>query len=64
MPHSKNRNRNIPLGLGVNRCPCSQIFKNRIERDFKVKLRMHLKVCPDPPEGMSKFEVSRKCTIV
>ena len=48
--------------MGVNRCPCGQTFKNRMERDFKVKLRMHLKVCPDPPEGVSKFEVPRKRT--
>ena len=33
-----------------------------MERDFKVKLRMHLRVCPDPPEGIGKFEVPRKCT--
>ena len=62
MPHSKNRNPNIPLGSGVNRCTCGQTFKSRTERDFKMKLRMHLKVCPDPPEGISNFEVPRKCT--
>ena len=25
-----------------------------------MKLRMHLKVCPDPPECISNFEVPRK----
>ena len=29
-----------------------------MERDYKVKL----KVCPDPPKVISKFEVPRKCT--
>ena len=58
IPHSKNRNPNILLGSGVNRCTCGQTFKSRTERDFNMKL----KVCPDPPEGISKFEVPRKYT--
>ena len=62
MPHSKNRNPNIPLGSGVNRCSCGQTFKHRTERDFKVKLRMHLKVFPDLSEGIGEFGVPRKRT--
>ena len=59
MPRSY-RNPNIQLDSGVNRCPCGQTFKNRMQRDFKMKLQMHLKFCPNPPEGISEFEVRMK----
>ena len=60
MPHSKNINVNVPLSSGVMRCSCGQMIEYKTERENKMKLQMHLKKCPDPPEGIDTYGVPRK----
>ena len=60
MPHSKSRMRTVPLKSGFMKCPCGYVYKHETERDMKMKLRMHLKICPNPPESCEKCKAPRK----
>ena len=33
------------LGSGVAKCSCGQTFEYELDRDFKMKMRMHNKFC-------------------
>ena len=45
MPHFKFKY--IPIGLtsGKTRCSCGQTFDYESDRDFKMKVQMHKKLC-------------------
>ena len=64
MPHSKNKAIQVKLNSGNLRCSCGQTIECRTEREEKMKLQLHLKNCPDPPEedgieyGMSTTDKS------
>ena len=45
MPHSKFKHGPTFLARGVMKCPCGQTFKFKSNRDLKMKIRMHIKVC-------------------
>ena len=51
MPHSKFREKTIPLSSSTNICSCGQTFECATEREFKMKLRMHRKFCSNSPKG-------------
>ena len=61
MPDSKFIVRVIPISSGLMKCTCGQMIKYETEREEKMKLRMHLKVCANPPEGWDDSWPSRKC---
>ena len=52
--------RTISLKSGFMKCPCGYVYEYETERDMKMKFRMHLKICPDPPESCEKFKAPRK----
>ena len=53
MPHSKFRIRTVPLKSGFMKCLCGYVYDEyETERDMKMKLRMHMKVCTNPPEDL------------
>ena len=57
MPHRKNRNHKSILNSGNLHCSCSQTIGYRMEREEKLKLRLHLKNCPNPPEGVVYYKM-------
>ena len=64
MPHSNFKERSHQFNTGVGNCSCSRTFDNTSERDIKMKLRMHLKFCSNPPKGFDKIRVPKKaCTM-
>ena len=36
------------------------MYEYETEKEMKMKLWMHLRICPDPPEGCEKFKAPRK----
>ena len=64
MPHSNFKGRSHTFSSGVGKCSCGQSFDFASERDMKMKLRMHLKFCCNPPVGFDKIRVPKKaCTM-
>ena len=47
---------------GIGKCPCGQTFECKSERDMKMKLRMHLRFCSNPPKGFNKIGIPKKAT--
>ena len=62
MPHSNFKDKAYEFELGIGKCPCGQIFEYISERDMKMKLRMHLRFCSNPPKGFDKIEIPKKAT--
>ena len=60
MPHSNFKQRSTEFSSGVGKCSCSQTLDFASERDMKMKLRMHLKFCSNPPKGFDKMKVAKK----
>ena len=60
MPHSTFKERSHPFNSGAGKCPCSQTFDFASERDWDMKLRMHHKFCPKPPEGSKHIRAPKK----
>ena len=64
MPHSNFKSRATEFNTGVGKCSCSQTFECALEREIKMKLRMHLKFCSKPLLCFDKMEVPKKaCTM-
>ena len=64
MSHSNFKGRFHAFNTGVGKCSCSQTLDFASERDMKMKLRMHLKFCSNPPKGFDKIRVPKKdCTM-
>ena len=57
--------KNMSLNLSLVKMPhsnfISQTFEYTSERDMKIKLRMHLKFCSNPP-SFDKIRVPKKAT--
>ena len=60
MPHSNFKERFFALYSGVGKCPCSQTFDFASEREQRMKIRMHCKVCPNPPEASVRIKGHKK----
>ena len=60
MPHSNFKEKSYALNSGVGKCSCGQAFDFASEKDMNMKLRMHCKVCPNPPEGSKPFRMPKK----
>ena len=62
MPHSNFKDKAYAFNTGVGKCSCGKTFKYTSERDMKVKLRMHLRFCSNPPVAFDKIRVPKKAT--
>ena len=60
MPHSNFKCRSHPLSTGVERCSCGQTFDLASEREWKIKLQMHRKVCSNPSKDFEKVRAPLK----
>ena len=60
MPHSNFKWRATKFNTGVEKCSCGQTFKCALEREIKMKLRMHSRFCSKPPVAFDKIRVSKK----
>ena len=58
MPHSNFKDK--AFNTGVGKCSCGQTFEYASERDMKMKLRIHLKFCSNPPVAFDKIRVPKK----
>ena len=62
MPHSNFTDKAYVFSTGVGKCLCGKTFKYTSERDMKMKLRMHLKFCSNPPVAFDKI-AKKACTM-
>ena len=53
MPHSNFKDKAYAFNTGEGKCSRGKTFDYASERDMKMKLRMHLKFCSNPPRGCS-----------
>ena len=60
MQHDNFKERSQEFNIGVGKCPCGQTFKYTLERDMKMKLRMHRRFCSNPPKGFNKIGILKK----
>ena len=61
MPHSKFRERPVfDNNEGSLKCTCGQVLGYKSKREEKIKLRLHYKNCPNPPEGFKTIKPPRK----
>ena len=60
MPHSSFKRGSHALYSGVGKCSCGQTFKFVSEREWSMKLQMHCKVCPNPPEASKWIRKPKK----
>ena len=64
MPHSQFKRRAHPLSSGALKCPCGQTFDYASERDLNLKVWLHHKVCPNPPEGSENIRMPKKAMML
>ena len=62
MPQSNFKDRAYEFSTGIGKCPYCKTFEYASERDMKMKLRMHLRFCSNPPKGLDKIRVPKKAT--
>ena len=62
MPHRNFKERSQEFNTGVGKCPCGQTFEYTSERDMEMKLRVHLRLCSNPPKGFNKIGTLKKAT--
>ena len=63
MPHSNFKDA-YAFNSGIGKCLCGKTFEYTSERDMKMKLRMHLKFCSNPPVAFDKIRMPKKaCTM-
>ena len=60
MPHGTFKERLHLFNSGIVKCPCGQTFNYASERDLYMKVRMHCKVCPNPPEASKPVRIPKK----
>ena len=60
MPHSSFKDKAYVFNTRVGKCSCGQTFDYTSERDMKMKLRMHLRFCSNPPVAFDKMRVPKK----
>ena len=56
MPHSNFKERSFTLYSGVGKCSCGQTFEFVSEREWSMKIRIHCRVCPNPPEASMRIK--------
>ena len=64
MPHINFKRTATEFSSGVGKCSCGQTLDFASERDMKMKLRMHVKFCSNPPVGFNKIRVPKKATMM
>ena len=64
MPHGKFKERVLSLNLEVAKCPCGQTFVYKSCRDWNMKVRLHRKVCANPPEGSKHMTTPKKAMML
>ena len=62
MPHSNFKDKVYAFNTGVGKCSCGKTFEYSSERDMKMKLRMHLRFCSNPPVAFDMIRVPKKAT--
>ena len=62
MPHSNFKDKADEFNSGIGKCPCGRTFEYTSERDMKMKLRMHLKFCSNPPVAFDKIGIPKRGT--
>ena len=62
MTHSNFKERSHEISTGVGKCTCGQMFDYSSPRDMKLKLRLHLRFCKNPPKGTHNIRVPKKAT--
>ena len=62
MPHSNFKDKAYAFNTGVGKCSCGKTFEYASERDTKMKFRMHLRFCSNPPVAFHKINVPKKAT--
>ena len=62
MPHSNFKDKAYAFNTGVGKCSCGKTFEYASERDMKMKFRMHLRFCSNPPVAFDKIRVPKKAT--
>ena len=60
MRHSNFKCRSHPLSAGVEGCSCGQTFYFTSEREWKIKLGVHRKVCSNPSKDFEKVRAPLK----
>ena len=60
MPNSNFEMRYHQLNSEVAKCTCGQTFDFVSEGDWNMKLRMHHKFCPKPPESSKQVKIPMK----
>ena len=64
MPHSNFKERSRAFSAGVGKCSWGQTLEFASERDRKMKLRLHLKFCSNPPKSFNVTGILKKaCTM-
>ena len=64
MPHSNFKERSQEFNTGVGKSPCGQTFEYKSERDMKMKLQMHRRLCSNLPVAFDKIGIPKKATIL
>ena len=62
MSHSNFKDKAYAFNTGVGKCSCGKTFEYASERDMKMKLRMHLRFCSNPPVAFDTIRVPKKAT--
>ena len=62
MTYSNFKERSHEISTEVGKCTCDQTFDYSSPRDMKLKLRLHLRFCKNPPKGTHKIRVPKKAT--
>ena len=62
MPHINFKDKAYEFNTGIGKCPSGKTFEYTSERDMKMKLRMHLKFCSNPPVAFDKIGIPKKAT--
>ena len=60
MPHSNFKDKAYAFNTGVGKCSCGKTFEYTSERDMAMKLRIHLKICSNPPAAFDKIGIPTK----
>ena len=55
-----SKKKSYALNSGVGKCSGGQTFDFVSEKNMNMKLRIHRKVCPNPPEGSKPFRMPKK----
>ena len=62
MPHSNFKDKAYAFNTGVGKCSYGQTFEYTSQRHIKMKPRMHLRFCSNPPVAFDKIKVPKKAT--